>query len=598
MTWETYRKQIEETNTFPEDWYVLGIDLGTTNSVISYWDNTAARPEPIDISNGFGKVPLPSVVQYRPDDDHDEWVIGEEAYRSMKIYPTTTVRSIKRKMGTNETIKLGKKDYLPEEISAKILQELVAHAQSLNPKAEIAGMVVSVPYDFDDAAQKATVRACEIAGLKDKLICLIKEPNAAALAYNFRQQLQEGERIMVFDFGGGTLDITLFHVTHRDESRIKLQVISQGGEAHHGGDDIDAALIDFCGGLIEAKTGQPPAELAVENQVELSSRAREAKERLSGVQRFRIPFTFCIPPFVELLSRDEFHNLIKPFIDKTRKLVLKALRETYTGSLTPDDIDRVLLEGGSSQMPWVRDMLLDIFSNESKIYSSERPALDISLGATYYAAMKMGLLASPDVESDRDGAAGGYGPGGAHGGAGAYGGHAHGGAGAHGSTGGAFGGPGRHDSGGASGKGRSGEKMSVEFEVTVSHDIGLELAAGSRKSFFPMIRRGTPFALAKKSHVFTLSGSTPEEMTGLDLKILERIDASDPYEACKLIGEVSIKGLPTRPSGKTKLRVTLMVEEEGGLVRGMVEDMGFGAEYPASGYKESFDPDRFNKTVI
>jgi len=545
MNWETYRNQIEETGIYPEDWYILGIDLGTTNSVISYWDNANSRPEPIDISNGFGKIPLPSVVQYRPDDDHDEWVIGEEAYRSMKIYPTTTVRSIKRKMGTNETTNLGGKDYLPEEISAKILQELVSHAQSLNPKAEIAGLVVSVPYDFDDAAQKATVRACEIAGLNDKLICLIKEPNAAALAYNFRQQLKQDERIMVFDFGGGTLDITLFHVTDRDDTRIKLQVISQGGEAHHGGDDIDDVLINHAKGLIEAKTAKPSSELAIESHVELIARAREAKERLSGVQRFRIPFTFCIPPFVEQITREEFHNLIHPFIDKTRKLVLKALRETYSGSLSPDDIDRVLLEGGSSAMPWVREMLLDIFSDESKIYSSERPALDISLGATYYAAMKMGLLASPDVESEK-----------------------------------------------------MSEKMSVEFEVTVSHDIGLEIDNGVRKSFFPMIRRGTSFALAKKSHVFTLSGSTPEEMTGLDLKILERINANDAYEDCKTIGEVSIKGLPVRPSGKTKLRVTLLVEEEGGLVKGMVEDMGFGAEYPASGFKESFDPDRFKRAEV
>ncbi|MCL2378749.1 MAG: Hsp70 family protein [Defluviitaleaceae bacterium] len=555
MNWETYRKQIEETGTYPEDWYILGIDLGTTNSVISYWDNQAGRPEPIDISNGFGKIPLPSVVQYRPDDDHDEWVIGEEAYRSMKIYPETTIRSIKRKMGTNETVRLGSKDYLPEEISAKILQELVGHAQNMNPKAEIAGLVVSVPYDFDDAAQKATVRACEMAGLKDKLICLIKEPNAAALEYNFRRQLEEDERIMVFDFGGGTLDITIFHVTERDEACIKMQVISQGGEAHHGGDDIDATLITMLGGLIEAKTGKSASELAIENQVELVARAREAKERLTGVQRFRIPFTFCIPPFVEQITREEFHNLIHPFIDKTRKLVLKALRETYTGSLTPHDINRVLVGGGSSQMPWVREMLLDIFGDKDKIYSSERPALDISLGATYYAAMKMGLLASPDVKSEKLGAATATPP-------------------------------------------PAAPKMSVEFEVTVSHDIGLELASGARKSFFPMIRRGTSFALAKKSHVFTLSGATPEEMTGLDLKILERIDKNDPYEACKLIGEVSIKGLPVRPSGKTKLRVTLMVEEEGGLVRGMVEDMGFGTEYAASGYKESFDPDRFNKTEL
>ena len=98
MHWEAYREEIAKLGHLPEDWYVLGIDLGTTNSVISYWDNAQGRPEAIDISNGFGKIPLPSVVQYRPEDDHDEWVIGEEAFRSMKIYPETTIRSIKRKM--------------------------------------------------------------------------------------------------------------------------------------------------------------------------------------------------------------------------------------------------------------------------------------------------------------------------------------------------------------------------------------------------------------------------------------------------------------------------------------------------------------------
>ena len=195
MKWTEYKKQIEESKGLSEDYYILGIDLGTTNSIISYWDMINEKPEPIDISNGFGKIPMPSVVQYRKDDEGEgEWVIGEEAFRSMKIYPETTIRSIKRKMGTNETVELDGKSYLPEEISAKILTELIEHCKSLNPKAEIAGLVVSVPYDFDDAAKKATMKACEIAGISDKLICLIEEPKAAALAYNFRHQLSQDEK--------------------------------------------------------------------------------------------------------------------------------------------------------------------------------------------------------------------------------------------------------------------------------------------------------------------------------------------------------------------------------------------------------------------
>jgi molecular chaperone DnaK len=543
MNWENYREEIAaKGGALPEDWYVLGIDLGTTNSVVSFWDNGAKRPEPIDTSNGFGKIPLPSVVQFRPEDDGPgDWVVGEEAWRSIKIYPETTIRSIKRKMGTDERVELGGEKLLPEEISAKILRELVDYCQSLNPKAEIAGLVVSVPYDFDDSAKKATMRAAEIAGLSDKLICLMEEPKAAALAYNFRRELSHDEKILVFDFGGGTLDITLFHVVEKTESKIKLQVISEGGEAQHGGDNIDEIILAKCYELIKEKIGQNPSDIAPENGAELILRAREAKERLSGVKSFRIPFTFCIPPFVELLTREQFEELIKDFIEKTRKLVQKCLREAYTGAIYPDQIDRVLLEGGSSQMPWLRDMFIEIFNDESKIYTSERPALNVSLGATYYAAMKMGLMSAADMEA---------------------------------------------------------ETVDVEFEVTVPHDIGLEIYNGPKKTFYPMIRRGTPYALAKKSHVFTLSGDAPEDMTTLDLKILERIDKNDRLEDCKLIGEVAITGLPLRPSGKTRLKVTLVVEEEGGLVKGSVEDLGFGDEYEPSGYNQAFDPSRFVKRIL
>jgi len=531
LRWEKYRDLITEKGNLPENYYILGIDLGTTNSVISYWDNAAKKPEAIDLSNGFGKIPMPSVVQFRKDayTGESEWVIGEEAYRSMKIYPGTTVRSIKRLMGTSEKVVLGKDSYKPEEISAKILLELVQHCYNLNPKAEIVGLVVSVPYDFDDAAKKATLHACELAGLSDSLICLIEEPKAAALAYNFRHSLNKGEKIMVFDFGGGTLDITIFHVVDKDESRIKLQVISEGGEAAHGGDNIDDIITEECYRIIQEKTGQLKENIDIENQADLIIKSRETKERLSGVKSFRIPFTFCVPPFVEQFTRDRLNELIQGFISKTKDLALGALHDAYAGAILPDEIDRVLLEGGSSQMPWIRDTLVEIFNDESKIYSSDRPALDISLGAAYYAAMKMGLLSDPDIVS---------------------------------------------------------EGPMVEFEVVVPHDIGLEVVTPLGLQFFTLIKRGTPYVLAKKSRTFTLSGDTLEDMTTFKLKVLERIDKDDTIEKCKLIGEFDVKGLPERPSGKTKLKITLSVTEEGGLVAGSVEDMGFGEEFEPSGIKD------------
>lgn len=542
MNWENYREQIKKKKGLEEDWYILGIDLGTTNSVVSYFNSRMNQPEPIDISNGFGKIPMPSIVQYRHDEGfEEEWVIGEEAYHSMKIYPEETILSIKRKMGSKETVVLGGKAYLPEEISARILQALLNHVKSLNPKMVLVGVVVSVPYDFDDAAKKATMKACQLAGLSDSLICLIEEPKAAALAYNFRHDLMEDEKVMVFDFGGGTLDITVFHVAMKTEETIHLKVISEGGEAYHGGDNVDELLYGQLLRWMEEKSGLSRNDLSKESIAELTQRARETKERLSGVMKYRIPYTFCVPPFVMPITRLQFDDLIDPFMKKTQQLVLQALKDGYSGEIKASEITRILLEGGSSRMPWVKNMLLEIFEDEEKIYVSEQPALDISIGATYYAAMKLGLLQGRDLETiDKE----------------------------------------------------------VHFEVPVAHDIGFEIDYVGSKHFYSMIGRGTPYPLARKSMTFTLSGETEEDMTTLDIKILERIKKGDELKKCKLIGEVKVEGLPKRPSGRTKLQVTLSIEEIGGTVKGHIEDMGYGVEYEASGFKQDFSPERNDKKLI
>lgn len=346
MNWKHYKSLIIEQGQLEEDWYILGIDLGTTNSVVSYWNNKMKRPEPIDVSNGFGKIPMPSIVQYRKEEDMEvEWIIGEEARQTMKIYPETTVSSVKRHMGTDWEVALGSSTYRPEEVSAMILKELVEHVRNINPKMTLAGLVVSVPYDFDDAAKKATIKACQLAGLSDSLICLIEEPKAAALSYNFRYDLKEEEKVVVFDFGGGTLDITAFKVDHKDEAAIHLKVISEGGEAYHGGDNVDELVYDQLVKWLVGKTGQPIEELTKETIAELAGRARETKERLSGVLKYRIPYTFCIPPFVQPITRDIFEQQIDDFIQKTKFLVKETLKNGYEGEIQPSDIDRILLEG-------------------------------------------------------------------------------------------------------------------------------------------------------------------------------------------------------------------------------------------------------------
>ena len=526
MTWQQYKEEIKNKKTLPDDWYIIGIDLGTTNSVISYYNIQTQEPEPIDVSMGFGKIPLPSVVQYRPE--NDEWLIGEEAFRTMKLYPTSTVRSVKSHMGSGNMVKVANDSYAPEEISAKVLTELITQLYNLNPKAQIAGLVVSVPYDFDNAAKKATISAIELAGLKDNLICLIEEPKAAVLSYSFTGDIDLNQKIMVFDFGGGTLDITIFNVEEKTNDNIFLKVISEGGALNHGGDIVDTTIVNHLYKKWEEKTNTSIDTIEVDNLLEIYQRAREAKERLSGVKSHRIPFTFAIPPFMEEIKREALEEMLSPFIEKTKKLVQKTLAQSHIGALNLEDIDMILLEGGSSGMPWVKTMLKSMF-NENIIYSSKSPALDISIGATYYAAIKMGLLNRPGME------------------------------------------------------------IPIEIDVTLPHDIGLEIETKTGPTFFPIISRGTSYPLSRKSHSFTLSGETEEDMTTLSLKVVERMSKDDPISECKLIGDITVTGLPERPSGKTRLRLTLLANEEEMTIKGIVEDLGYGKEYTSSGFIEEFE---------
>ncbi len=541
MNWKEYKNQLNIDGKFHEDWLILGIDLGTTNSVVSYWDINENKAVPVDASDGFGKIPLASVVQRRENNNSYEWIIGSEAYNSMSIYPDTTVRSVKGKMGMGELIQIGEDNYTPEELSGKIVTSLLESVLKVNPKGEVIGIVVTIPYDFDDSARKATLKALEYAGVKDKLICLMEEPKAASLAYSYKNEIQLDDKIMIFDFGGGTLDITILHVEEKDDTKIKMKVISEGGQSYHGGDNIDKIILNKLYDYIKEEKGEVISTLSNENISELMVKAIETKERLSGTKSYRIPFTFFVPPFIKTLKREDFQQLCKEFIDKTRDIIIKSLDDTTIGGLLPEEIDKIILEGGSSKMPWVKALLLEVFRDESKIYMSDKPALDISIGGTIYAAMKMGVFHHKDIETSQ---------------------------------------------------------LKINFDTNIPHDIGVEINKNGKKAFHTMIKRGTPYKFAKKSQVFTLKGDNEEEMSKFKLKILERINKNDKIEKCSFVGEIEFLGLPIRPSGKTKLKITLKAKEDDGIISGDVEDLGYKDEFLPSGYKKEFQPQAYNKTIL
>lgn len=320
---------------------ILGIDLGTTNSVVSYMDGT----NPVVLENPNGKRTTPSVVSFK----NDEIIVGEVAKRQIETNPNT-VASIKRLIGTSQTVHVNNKDYKPEEISAMILSYMKDYAEKkLGQKVSKA--VITVPAYFDNAQREATKIAGKIAGLQVERI--INEPTAAALAFGLNKT-DKSMKVLVYDLGGGTFDVSVLEL----ESGT-FEVLSTSGNNHLGGDDWDNEIVKW---LIEKIKAQHKYDPSTDKMAlaRLKEAAEKAKIDLSNqsVANINLPFltvTADGPVNVDLeLKRSEFESMTAYLVDKTRKPIEDALKEA---NITASELDEVLLVGGSTRIPAVQDMV-------------------------------------------------------------------------------------------------------------------------------------------------------------------------------------------------------------------------------------------------
>lgn len=320
---------------------ILGIDLGTTNSVVSYMDGT----NPVVLENPNGKRTTPSVVSFK----NDEIIVGEVAKRQIETNPNT-VASIKRLIGTSKTVNVNNKEYKPEEISAMILSYMKDYAEKkLGQKVSKA--VITVPAYFDNAQREATKIAGKIAGLQVERI--INEPTAAALAFGLNKT-DKSMKVLVYDLGGGTFDVSVLEL----ESGT-FEVLSTSGNNHLGGDDWDNEIVKW---LIEKIKSQHNYDPSTDKMAlaRLKEAAEKAKIDLSNqsVASINLPFltvTSDGPVNVDLeLKRSEFEAMTAYLVDKTRKPIEDALKEA---NITASELDEVLLVGGSTRIPAVQDMV-------------------------------------------------------------------------------------------------------------------------------------------------------------------------------------------------------------------------------------------------
>lgn len=352
---------------------VIGIDLGTTNSCVAVMEGGEA----VVIPNPEGARTTPSVVGFKKD---GERVVGETAKRQAITNPERTIISIKRHMGTSHKETIDSKDYSPQEISAIILQKLKADAEAYLGQT-VTQAVITVPAYFNDSQRQATKDAGKIAGLE--VLRIVNEPTAAALAYGMEKS--EDQTILVYDLGGGTFDVSILELGDGF-----FEVKATSGDNQLGGDDFDQVIIDY---LVNEFKKDQGIDLSKDKAAvqRLKDAAEKAKKELSGVLTTTISLPFItvadgVPQHLELnLSRAKFEELSAGLVERTLEPTRRALSDA---GMTPNDIDKIVLVGGSTRIPAVQEAIKKLTGKEP--HKGVNPDEVVALGAAVQAGVLTG----------------------------------------------------------------------------------------------------------------------------------------------------------------------------------------------------------------
>ncbi|MGI0008989.1 MAG: molecular chaperone DnaK [Nitrosopumilaceae archaeon] len=367
---------------------IIGIDLGTSNSAAAVM--MGGKPTIIPAAEGttVGGKAFPSVVAFKDS----EILIGEPARRQAVTNPTGTIIAAKRKMGSDFVFKVNGKEYKPQQISAYILQKIKRDAEEfIGEKIEKA--VITVPAYFNDNQRQATKDAGQIAGLE--VVRIINEPTAASLAFGLDKAKQD-MKIMVFDLGGGTLDVTIMEM-----GGGVFEVMSTSGDTQLGGTDMDKVVIDY---IVDAFKKNSGVDLSKDNtaMVRVREAAEKAKIELSSINETEINLPFISydqatgPKNLEMkLTRAKLEELINPIVERCRSSITKSLEDA---KLTPNDISKIVLVGGPTRIPLVRKFVASVTSKEPE--SGVDPMEAVALGAGIQAGIIAGEVTSDIVLLD------------------------------------------------------------------------------------------------------------------------------------------------------------------------------------------------------
>lgn len=496
--------------------YVLGIDLGTSNSAVSIYRK--GKPQMIKLGK---ETTMPSVVSFRAE---DEVQVGETAKRRILLDPEKTISFIKREMGSEWKREFYGKTYRPEDISAEILskmKEYVTEQEDIDLKGTPSYAVICVPANFDDNKKRATREAADLAGLQ--VTYLLEEPVAAAIAYGM--EVGRNQTIMVYDFGGGTFDVSILKVDSvADNAPAKFTILAKEGNPQLGGYDVDQAIMklvadDFKENSkmdifdLEADQGVSASDL-LEAQQKLQEACEQAKKELSELDFAAIEIPNVIKDeFGTLhnidfeLTREGFEQAIEPLIDQTIETMKTALENA---KLETRDISRVILVGGSSRIPLVSKKIKELLNKEP--YSNIDPDTVVAQGAAIYGASigvptdKLEETSEVDQE-DRP-------------------------------------------------------ETEIEMNNIVTHNLGIEILGGR---FNQIIEKG--LELTNENPVVSSEreySTHQDNMTELRITVFQTPETVEyvSEENCVCIGEFFLTGIPAAPKSTQRILVTFEVNQQ------------------------------------
>lgn len=470
------------------DEIIVGIDLGTTFSAIAYIDQHGV---PTVIPNQeTGDRTIPSVIFF---EDEGTPIVGKEARNQMIIEPRRTVRFIKRDMGNPSAhVNIDGKDYFPEDLSAMILKKLKRDAEN-SLGQEIHKAVISVPAYFKDAQREATRKAGELADLN--VIRIINEPTAAALAYGVDKAAQD-QTMLVYDFGGGTFDVTIMTIENKE-----FNVKATDGNSMLGGKDIDARLVEY---FAEEFLREHNIDLRIEAHThqDLWDKAEKAKKDLTVRNNISVTLSAGEKGVRVDLDRDLFFNLIEDIVTQTEDCMKQVIEKAQ---MSWSEIDTILLAGGSSRIPAIKDMILQVTGKEAAM--DLNPDECVARGAAIQAAVttieKEGIEAIPQF----------------------------------------------------------GKEVDIVVHDVAPHSLGVKALASDRKTYINsiIIPRFTPIPCTKDRTYTT----NEDNQNKVEIEVLQGEDENPRSPDVQLIGKVDLKNLPPHKAGELIIKVSLSYNADG-----------------------------------